>query len=68
VREALANARFRVELPGGLWVLAHLGGRLRRNSIRIVPGDDVTVEVSPYDPRMGRIVYRGRRPATAETT
>jgi translation initiation factor IF-1 len=66
VKEALANARFRVEIQGGHEVLAHLGGRLRQHSIRIVPGDVVTVEVSLYDLGKGRIVYRGRRKEAVE--
>jgi len=59
VREALPNTRFRVELPEeGHMILAHLAGRLRKHFIRILPGDKVTVEVSPYDLTKGRIVYR----------
>lgn len=58
IREALPNATFRVELENGHMVLAHVSGKMRMNFIRILPGDRVTVEVSPYDPRKGRIVYR----------
>ncbi len=58
VKEALPNAMFRVELEGGHQVLAHVSGRMRMNWIRILPGDKVTVEISPYDLTRGRIVYR----------
>ncbi len=58
VREALPNARFRVELENGHEVLAHVSGKMRMNFIRILPGDRVTVEISPYDLTKGRIVYR----------
>ena len=60
VTEALANTRFRVQVEGGHMVIAHLAGRLRKNFIRIVPGDRVRVELSPYDLTKGRIVYRER--------
>jgi len=60
VTEALANTRFRVQVEGGHIVIAHLAGRLRKNFIRIVPGDRVRVELSPYDLTKGRIVYRER--------
>lgn len=60
VLEALANTKFRVELETGNIVLAHIAGRMRKNFIRIVPGDDVKVELSPYDLTNGRIVYRER--------
>ncbi len=60
VKEALANTQFRVELDTGHLVLAHVAGRMRKNFIRIVPGDRVKVEISPYDPTRGRIVYRER--------
>jgi len=58
VQEALPNAMFRVEAENGLEVLATISGRMRRFYIRILPGDKVTVEVSPYDPSRGRITYR----------
>lgn len=58
VREALPNARFRVVLENGHVVLAHVSGRMRMHWIRILPGDKVTVEMSPYDLDRGRIVYR----------
>ena len=60
VKEALANTQFRVELVNGHQVIAHVAGRMRKNFIRIIPGDIVTVEISPYDLGKGRIVYRGR--------
>ena len=60
VKEALANTQFRVELDNGHIVLAHVGGKMRKHFIRIVPGDRVIVEVSPYDLTRGRIVYRER--------
>ncbi|MHC9539392.1 MAG: translation initiation factor IF-1 [Vulcanimicrobiota bacterium] len=58
VMEALPNAMFRVELPNGHKVLAHVSGKIRMNFIRILPGDKVTIELSPYDLTRGRIVYR----------
>jgi translation initiation factor IF-1 len=58
VVEALPNAMFRVELEGGHKVLAHVSGKMRMNFIRILPGDMVTVEMSPYDLTRGRIVLR----------
>ncbi|MEW6725601.1 MAG: translation initiation factor IF-1 [Bacillota bacterium] len=58
VIEPLPNAMFRVELPNGHKVLAHVSGKIRMNFIRILPGDRVTVELSPYDLTRGRIVYR----------
>jgi translation initiation factor IF-1 len=60
VVEALPNAMFRVRLDNGHEVLAHVAGKLRRYRIRILPGDRVRVEVSPYDLNRGRIVYRAR--------
>lgn len=59
VREALPNAMFRVELENGHTVLAHVSGKMRMHFIRILPGDKVTLELSPYDLSKGRIVYRG---------
>ena len=59
VREALPNAMFRVELENGHKVLAHVSGKMRMHFIRILPGDKVTLELSPYDLTRGRIVYRG---------
>ncbi len=58
VVEALPNAMFRVELENGHRVLAHVSGKMRMNFIRILPGDMVTVEMSPYDLNRGRIVLR----------
>ncbi|MDI6449161.1 translation initiation factor IF-1 [Anaerobaca lacustris] len=58
VIEALPNAMFRVELEGGHKILAHVSGKMRMNFIRILPGDMVTVEMSPYDLNRGRIVLR----------
>lgn len=58
VKESMPNARFRVELPNGHVVLAHISGKIRMNYIRILPGDKVTIEMSPYDLSRGRIVYR----------
>lgn len=60
VSEALPNATFRVKLEGGHVVLAHISGKMRKNYIRILPGDTVTVHLSPYDLTKGRIVYRER--------
>ena len=58
VKEALPNAMFKVELENGHVVLAHVSGKMRMNWIRILPGDKVTVEISPYDLSRGSIVYR----------
>ncbi|MEW6045705.1 MAG: translation initiation factor IF-1 [Bacillota bacterium] len=60
VIEPLPNAMFRVELENGHRVLAHISGKMRMNFIRILPGDKVTVQLSPYDLTRGRIVYRKR--------
>jgi len=60
VVEALPNAMFRVELENGYLVLAHISGKMRMYYIRIVLGDRVKLELSPYDPNRGRIVYRYR--------
>ncbi len=59
VRESLPNATFRVEIQGGHKVLTRISGRMRVHFIRILPGDTVTIEMSPYDLSRGRIVYRG---------
>ena len=61
VTQALANTRFRVQLETGSEVMAHVAGRMRKHFIRIVPGDKVRVELSPYDLTKGRIVYRERK-------
>jgi len=60
VIEPLKNAMFRVRLENGHKVLAHVSGKMRKYFIRILPGDRVTVELSPYDLTRGRITYRGR--------
>ncbi len=59
VKESLPNARFRVELETGHKILCHVSGKMRMHYIRILPGDKVQVEISPYDLDKGRIVYRG---------
>ena len=58
VREALPNAMFRVEIQGGKLVLAHISGKMRMHYIKILPGDRVRLELSPYDLSRGRIIYR----------
>ena len=58
--EALPNATFQVELENGHMILAHVSGKLRMNFIRILPGDKVTVEMSPYDLTKGRITWRAK--------
>ena len=58
VLEALPNAMFQVELENGHKVLAHVSGKIRMNFIRILPGDRVTIELTPYDLSRGRITYR----------
>jgi translation initiation factor IF-1 len=60
VVETLPNAMFRVELENGHRVLAHISGKMRMHFIKILPGDKVSVELSPYDLKRGRIVYRGK--------
>ena len=60
VVEALPSAQFKVELPNGHQILAHISGKLRMNFIRILPGDKVTVEMSPYDLSKGRIIWRDK--------
>ena len=60
VVEALPNAMFQVELANGHKILAHVSGKLRMHYIRIVPGDKVTVEMSPYDLAKGRITWRSK--------
>ncbi len=60
VTQALANTRFRVSIDGGHEIIAHVAGKMRKNFIRIVPGDRVRVELSPYDLTKGRITYRER--------
>ena len=58
VKEILPNTMFRVRLENGHEILAHISGKMRMHFIRILPGDEVTVEMSPYDLSKGRIVYR----------
>lgn len=60
VKEALPNATFKVQLPNGHIIIAHISGKLRQNYIRILPGDKVTVEVSVYDLSKGRITWRAK--------
>ncbi|MBI3994024.1 MAG: translation initiation factor IF-1 [Candidatus Lambdaproteobacteria bacterium] len=60
VLESLPNAMFRVQLENGHKVLAHISGKMRMHYIRILPGDKVTVELSPYDLERGRITYRSK--------
>lgn len=60
VIEALPSTHFKVKLADGGEALCHLAGKLRIYRIKILPGDQVTVELSPYDPKRGRIVYRGK--------
>lgn len=60
VRDVLPNTMFRVELEGGTLVLAQACGKMRKYRIRILPGDNVKLELSPYDPTRGRITYRYR--------
>ncbi len=60
VVESLPNAQFKVALPNGYQILAHISGKLRMNFIRILPGDKVTVEMSPYDLTKGRITWRSK--------
>ncbi len=60
VLEAMPNATFKVELANGHQILAHVSGKLRLNYIRIIPGDKVTVEMSPYDLTKGRITWRAK--------
>ncbi len=61
VVESLPNAQFKVKLPNGHIIIAHLSGKLRMNYIWILPGDKVTVEVSIYDPTKGRITWRSKQ-------
>ena len=60
VVEAMPNAMFKIEIQGGHIILAHISGKLRMNFIRILPGDKVTVEMSPYDLSKGRITWRSK--------
>jgi translation initiation factor IF-1 len=70
VTAALANTQFKVRLENGHEIVAHIAGKIRKNFIRILPGDTVTVSISPYDLTKGRITYRGplrQKPAEGET-
>ena len=58
VAEALPNTQFKIELENGLSIIAHISGKMRKNYIRLVPGDMVDVEMTPYDLTKGRITYR----------
>lgn len=58
IQESLPNAMFRVQLENGMSILAHISGKIRKNFIRILPGDKVKIELSPYDLTRGRITYR----------
>ncbi len=58
VVEALPNTQFKIELENGLSIIAHISGKMRKNYIRLVPGDMVDVEMTPYDLTKGRITYR----------
>jgi translation initiation factor IF-1 len=58
IKEALSNAMFRVELENGHEIIAHISGKMRMHYIRILPGDKVKIEMSPYDLSKGRITYR----------
>ncbi len=60
ILESMPNAMFRVELENGLEIIAHISGKLRMNYIKIVPGDTVTIEMSPYDLTKGRITWRAK--------
>ena len=60
VLEKLPNAMFQVQLENGLEILAHISGKLRMNYIRLLPGDKVTIEMSPYDLTKGRIIWRDK--------
>ena len=58
IRKTLPNCNWEVEIPGGQIITAYIGGRLRKNNIRLEPGDNVALEISPYDLTLGRITYR----------
>ncbi|MFN0009415.1 MAG: translation initiation factor IF-1 [Planctomycetota bacterium] len=68
VTEALPNARFRARLESGHEILAHVSGKMRMHYIRILPGDKITVEMSPYDLTKGRVICRGDRRSRKENT
>ena len=60
VLESLPNAMFKIEIPGGKIILGHISGKMRVHHIRILPGDKVTLELSPYDLTKGRIIWRDK--------
>ena len=66
ILEALPNAMFQVQLVNGHTILAHISGKIRMNFIKILPGDKVTVELTPYDLNRGRITYRYKYPTGKE--
>ena len=66
ILEALPNAMFQVQLVNGHTILAHISGKIRMNFIKILPGDKVTVELTPYDLNRGRITYRFKKPRQAK--
>jgi translation initiation factor IF-1 len=68
ITQCLSNGMFRVRLENGFFVLAHVSGKIRRHSIRILLGDKVAIELSPYDLTRGRIVYRLRRTSYKNTS
>jgi translation initiation factor IF-1 len=68
ITEALPNTMFRVKLDNGHDVLGHISGKMRRHYIRILPGDRVKIELSPYDLDRGRITYRYKKAAASSTT
>ena len=68
VTEALPNARFRARRESGHEILAHVSGKMRMHYIRILPGDKITVEMSPYDLTKGRVICRGDRRSRKENT
>lgn len=61
IKEALPNAMFKVEIEGGHIILGHISGKIRMNYIRLIPGDSVVMELSPYDVTKGRIVLRNKK-------
>ena len=67
VQDTLPNAMFRVKLDNGHVILAHISGRMRKNYIRILTGDKVSVELTPYDLTKGRITFRNREKSRVET-
>jgi len=67
VVESLPNAQFKVKLENGVMIHAHVSGKIRMHYIRILPGDVVTVEISPYDLTQGRITFRYKNPSSSYT-